>query len=612
MTFSYESPRLAAADAWLGARRRLVAVVLAVIALGLRLGYLADLHGGPHVHQQLADNFDMQFFSLWAERIAGGDLLSIDDSDPERPLHPLHEWHRRVGLAYLQGRPLAANEFQQLTPAQFEACRKLWYDWYGGPRLHQEPVYPYAIALTYALFGNDLEWVYAWQILLGTLTVVLIHALGARYFGDLTGTLAGALAVLCGPLMAYDLVLLRVTLITFAGLGIVWLTERQATPATRRGALLCGAALGFAFLVKSTFVLLVPAVLLRVAGRPLGRWRAFGLSSLPVVLGFLALLLPLFVRNLVAGAPIASTSSVAAVTFAASNSAFYNGFGFDPPTNSVAQIMAESHGALLPTVWATLATHDLSSFVHQLWDKFAKTWHWYEVWNNVNYYYLRELSPVLGLLPVTFFVLSPLSAIGLVLAARRRKEAALLYWLVVVCAIPLLAFYVLSRFRIPLVAALIPFAAFTIVQLLDWIAARKVGPALATIAALVVFSLWSMQPLREGTVILRPSEFVVALNEHYKPKCEAALAAKDPATALRLADEALAMEPELVRGLHKGRDARNHTEAIFAGVFGYLHGLRSDALSGLGRAEQARSESQRASELLRIRNRFAAALKARK
>ncbi len=41
----------------------------------------------------------MTFFDLWAQRIAGGDLLT------KQALHPTHDWHQRVAEEYFTIRP---------------------------------------------------------------------------------------------------------------------------------------------------------------------------------------------------------------------------------------------------------------------------------------------------------------------------------------------------------------------------------------------------------------------------------------------------------------------------------------------------------------------------
>ena len=91
------------------------------------------------------------------------------------------------------------------------------------------PLYSYLVGLTYRVIGDDVRFVFGWQMGLGVMSTVLIWLLARRFFGDLVGACAGALAVLCGPLVYYELFLLRESTIVFAGLGVVWLADRALT-----------------------------------------------------------------------------------------------------------------------------------------------------------------------------------------------------------------------------------------------------------------------------------------------------------------------------------------------------------------------------------------------
>ena len=70
--------------------------------------------------------------------------------------------------------------------------------------------------------------------------------------------------------------------------------------------------------------------------------------------------------------------------------------------------MGETDGKFLPTVFKTLGTHSGigEHFGHAL-QQVLSMWHWVELPNNENFYSTKLYAPVLGLMPVTFFTLSP-------------------------------------------------------------------------------------------------------------------------------------------------------------------------------------------------------------
>ena len=140
----------------------------------------------------------------------------------------------------------------------------------------------------------------------------------------------------------------------------------------------------------------------------------------------------------------------------------------------VSRILAESGNRFVPAILGTLRTHpSVWGYLRQLGGKLAWTWHWYEIPNNENFYYYRLHSAVLRYLPVTFFILAPLGILGLLVAAPRFVSCGTLYCLVLTSFIPLITFYVLSRFRAPLMAALIPFAALSLWRTCEWIIHRE-------------------------------------------------------------------------------------------------------------------------------------------
>src|SRR5262245_30579583 len=188
-------------------RRRRRAVLLAIV-LGsalVRISYVVALSRGPCLWEHRWPQWDMEFFHRWAEDIAGGDWLTA------RPLHPRHPWHEDVATAYLEGLPREQRS---------ASADQVWERWYGGARFHQEPLYPYLVALTYFFLDADPRFVFAWQLLLGIASNVLVYLLARRCFGDLVATLAGALAVLFAPALYYELILLRTAATGFLSLAI--------------------------------------------------------------------------------------------------------------------------------------------------------------------------------------------------------------------------------------------------------------------------------------------------------------------------------------------------------------------------------------------------------
>ena len=82
----------------------------------------------------------------------------------------------------------------------------------------------------------------------------------------------------------------------------------------------------------------------------------------------------------------------------------------------------------------------------------------------------------------------------------------------------LVMFFVLSRLRLPLAAALIPFAAFAIVQSARWVEQRRWLAAGAVAFAAIGIWLWIARPLPAGHSLVRFADYQVAYNRYYFPR----------------------------------------------------------------------------------------------
>ena len=538
--------RLGTASAWLGANRRAVILTIVAVSVLLRIIYFVEINASPLLWQHRWDKSDMNHFDQWARDIAKGDWLT------RRPTVPMHSWQKQIAADYLEEHPDRAEALTKEAAAMSppgEPANLLWVKWAGGLTFYQEPLYAYLMAVTYKIFGGDHRWVFLWQLVLGVLTNVLIYLLARRMFGDLVGTVAGALAVLCSPMMFYELILLRESLIVFTGFLLLSLVTRAGDRDTLLWWLFTGVAFGVAFTLKSTFAPLAIGLMALTAYNLRGRRESLIRSLAGMTGGLVIGLLPLVTRNLLVSLPPITTAGSAVTTFIQTNAAGYPFYlrGFVLNAEDIIRIMGETDGKFLPTVFKTLGTHSgIGSILVMLFSKFFSMWHWVELPNNENFYSTKLYAPVLGLMPVTFFTLSPLALIGLVLA-RKYRAASPLYVLVVSSMIPMLLYLVISRLRLPLLAAVIPFAALALVETARVLLKGEWGRAAALIGAASALAFVLFRPLPTGLQIIRPTDYVVPYIVMYGPEEEAAWAKGDHRRVAEIIREVLRREPEEYR-----------------------------------------------------------------
>ena len=581
---------------WLENHRPLVLGGVIALSIAVRVVYFVQLSAGPCVWQHRFAQSDMNFFDIWAQRIADGDWLT------DRSLHPHHNWHKLVADRYFAEHPEELATIERVVAADgigVEPARVLWDRWYGGKRFHQEPLYSYVIALTYKLLGPDVRWVFAWQMLLGVASNALVYILARRYFGDPVALVAAVLAVLCGPVLFYEMVLLRSTLITFTGLVLAYLAEVALKRTTWHAWLAIGVAFGAALTLKTSFVLLLVGLVCVLAYRHRRQTALMGRCVAAMIAGVVAGLAPVIGRNLAVGAPVPGLSSIGAITFInASAEDFPLDEGFYVSFKHAPRIMGATGGRFYPAIIGTLRTHEsAASYVRQLWGKFSWLWHWYEQPNNVNFYYYRLHAGILRYLPVTFLIVGPLGLVGLALAVWRRSPCAPLYLMVISTVIPMLGFYVVSRFRAPLLAALLPFAALTLVRMVEWLRANRRMWGLVTLAAMLALARWTARPLPADRLLIRYSDCVAAHRVHYDRLESDARAAGRWRRVADVLGEALRYEPVSVHALGPEQPARTLEEHLLATWFAGIHQRYAEALDRLGHIDAAAEQRRRAGEL---------------
>jgi len=573
---------------------RITTLSLIAFALAVRALYFVSIATGPLANQHRWRENDMHFFDRWAREIAGGDWLT------DRSLHPMLGWHLDLAARTIEEHPEIASRLPVEGGPEVRAER-LWDIWYGGKTFHQEPFYPYLLGATYFLLGPDPRWAMVLQLAAGVGTVLLVRAVARRHFGEVVGALAGFGAALCSPLLYYEGILLRDALIAFAGIALVYLADAALARDTPRVWLLAGLAFGAAVALKSTAALFLAAMACHScifwwrARKPLGaaliRCAALGT-------GVALALAPAVLRNAAVGAPLCSLSSVGAVAFLFANVSDYDPEkGFSVSSEHAPRILAKTDGRALPTVVETLRTHTPGSYVAQVLGKLASTWHWFEKPNNTSFYFYRLEAPVLRFLPITFGVMGPLSLVGLALGLRRWREHVTLYLFIATTLGTMLLFYVLSRFRIHLVPALIPFAALTVARFFGALRGKRFIAAGAIAFAVLVAAAWIWRPLPAWRTPIRSVDYIVPQEVHYGPESKAALDGGDPARAARILERSLRFQPPDVLELGPGTRAMDAQSAGLGRYYATIHDRYALALERSGDPRGARKAAARAREL---------------
>jgi 4-amino-4-deoxy-L-arabinose transferase-like glycosyltransferase len=568
---------------WLAEHRKHVMFAILALSIAVRLVYYVELSHGPCLWLYRWDQSDDHFFDRWAKDIAGGDWLTNQE------LHPVMDWNTQMAKMYFSRHPDRVQQFLPGGTLKDEAAlsTSLWNRWYAGKTFHQEPLYPYAIALTYAVLGPNPRWVFAWQMVLGVATTLLWWRLARRYFGESAGAIAALLIACYAPLYYLELTLVRSTLLAFLTAVCVSLAERALEKETARAWLAAGAAFGISMLGQTTLGAFALACLAVVVWRYRRQLPLAARFAAAAVAGLLIGLSPAIVRNVAVGVPAFSLASNGPLTFIAANDVTATpelgaAFNFD----RLEQVLDASDAKFLPAAKIALSSHpSVWEFGRLMARKFAKFWQWYEEPDNQNLYYFGLYSLVLRWSP-TACLLSPLILAGLGLAAPRFERCMLLYAVAANGLAVALVASPVGRYRVGFFAAMMPFAAFPVVQAAEWFRERQSGKLVALLAALFVVFLWTSRPLPEGKRVIREIDYYVPFSNYWVPEHAAAAQAANWRKAASVLKEAIDHGPPDVRQIRS-----------LAVIYSQVHAQLAEDLSQTGDAAGAEREARVALDL---------------
>ena len=416
--------------AWRSAILR--SVVVFSVALAVRLGVWSQLADHPLFRAPQLDSLE---YVSWASRIAAGDF--------RWPVPPSHG-----------------------------------------------PGYPFFLAGVFRLFAGSLAAASVAQAVLGALGCVAIAALAGIWFGPLAAWAGGLLLAINGVVAWMDVSILAEGLLLLLMTGALLCLGKA--PVTPGRAALAGLLTGLAALVRPTALVLLPLLLFTIARRE--RWKRRGVLIAGFAAGVAGLvLLPVTLANWRAsGAPLL-VQGHSGFNFFIGNSPAGTGLPTVRPGAGWDRLEADAarHGFRLPSeqdgyfLRKTLAEISARPFVwiELLGRKLFWTIQTDEIRDSFSYSFFEKASPLLAALP-GFGLLFPLALAGIAASARARPRPALLLAVVTATAGTCVLLVTSSRYRLPFVVGLVPFAAAGLVSCLRML--RERAPRGAVLAALVL------------------------------------------------------------------------------------------------------------------------------
>lgn len=381
---------------------------------------------------------------------------------------------------------------------------------------YQTPFYPYLLAFLHQLFGPTLLPIRFLQVLLGASLPILVFLISKAYFPISTSLLASLFSAFYGPLLYEEALGDKTTFAVFY-FTLATLASLKAA-GNRKGWLLAGFSWGVGALVRENF-LLVGVVLSLVYGRKKA-WLSLS--------GMLLAVLPLTLLNLRAG-DFNLVTSQGGQNFYIGNSPYATGTYAAPPfvrqtpeceqEDFKREAEARQGRPLAPSEASRYWLQKGLDFVRTNPGKAALLYvkkallvvSAFEVPDNFNYSFLKRYIPLLRFPLFEFGLIGPLGLCGLFFAWKggRGKRISLLYLAILLYASTLILFFVVGRYRAPVIPLLFPFAAFAIGHLANE-ASQKRWKGVGLAGGLLVASFFLVN--RVKVIDTKPYEAVAHFN----------------------------------------------------------------------------------------------------
>lgn len=397
------------------------AIAVFALALALRALYLFELEGEPLVEILTGDS---KGYDEWARRIAGG-------------------------------------------------------EWLGTDVFYQAPLYPYFMAVVYAIAGAAPVAVRICQIVMGAAGCVFLASAASRLFSTRVGFIAGVIAAVYGPAIYYDGLIQKSSLDFFLLTLVLWMAARGATRSKLASWLVTGVALGALVLTRENALVLAPALLLWIAMQTAWRPKQRALAAALLIAGIVVALAPVALRNRAVGGEFHLTTSQFGPNFYIGNNPSADGRyrSLVPGRGSPEFERTDAENLARAALGRDLSPGEVSRYwtgrsiefiraepaawMRLIGRKFVLALNAAEIGDTTDLYSHADRSIVLRLASAIFHfgLLAPLALIGVALAWRERKAVLLLGLIALAYLATLLIFYVFGRYRFPLVPVLVIFAA---------------------------------------------------------------------------------------------------------------------------------------------------------
>ncbi len=396
---------------------------------------------------------------------------------------------------------------------------------YSGRGVYEfAPLFAYLMAGIYRLFSPDIFYIRLLNILFGVLTCWVIYGIGARLGGRKIGLLACLLAALYKPFILYSIVPLKEAPATllFALTAFMLLLAIEKKVLTPSG--LLGLAMGLLLNVRPNAVILIPVLMLLIV------WNRYKNGDVPrtitahfglYLLGLFIAVSPFLIRNYVVAGKFAVTTSQSGYNLYLGNNLanpdpYYRPvpFALPSPVEQGIHFTIEASRRTGKTMIATEASDYWTQETFRqaraapqafAWKVVQKTFvlvNQFEACDHYDIGFISDFARFFKLPLFSFWFVFPLGMATIMFRLFHDRKARALALILAAYAATLVIFFTSARYRVPMLAILIPYTALGGVELVEMLRRchfRRAGLFAAVILAFTVVEFLPIQATDDRT-----------------------------------------------------------------------------------------------------------------
>ncbi len=398
-------------------------------------------------------------------------------------------------------------------------------EWLGKEVFYQDPLYPYFLAVCYKVFGHHLNIIRILQAILDTGTIGLLYLTASLLFNVRTGLVVSAMAALYGPMVFYTGLLDKTTLTTFLIASSLALICYASNQSKFRWFFVSGLALGLASLIRGNMLFVVLGLffwLLSLRKNTEFFWssarRAGAFAcGVALIVGLVTL------RNYWVSKDIVLRTSDGGLNFFIGNNPYTIGAYIEPPfihgiperEYEDSRLMAErlsgkkiNKASAVSSFWFRQGWNFIlkrpGDWVALAARKFFLTYNGFEIPDTFGFDYFRDNYRWLTLAFVNSSLVCPLGLLGLV-AYFFKKGWNELHVFYLSYLISLIALYVSSRYRFPIILPLLLFGAwFLAIEIPELRKATPLKLALTAFSFIALVTFCNAKPRWVDNRVIRP------------------------------------------------------------------------------------------------------------